>query len=161
MNLRTGYDQHRKVVVAILTFIYLTIIFAPFSSYFAAVSGRSLHITGKCSGDCDNDGCSIESSSAHTCCCWQKINRTLSAGCCTAKQPAASATKENITVIKCGLPCGKGKLFSIVKLFKDELPASLFSYINLSEKESVLVMSPLDRLVTRSEKPDFPPPEIS
>lgn len=54
----------------------MVIVFSP----LAPLAMHSKHVahtvTGECSGDCEVDGCSLERSAAHTCCCWQKKKHT-------------------------------------------------------------------------------------
>jgi hypothetical protein len=62
----------RYIVSLLMTTIYLLIVFTPLAPV-AMHSKRIAHaVTGECSGDCRIDGCSLERSAAHTCCCWQK-----------------------------------------------------------------------------------------
>jgi hypothetical protein len=52
--------------------IYLLIVFSPLAP-LAMQSKLVVHaIIGECSGDCRIDGCSLERSAAHTCCCGHK-----------------------------------------------------------------------------------------
>jgi hypothetical protein len=62
----------RYITSLLMTIIYLVIVFSP----LAPLAMQSQHIahavTGECSGNCEVDGCSLERSAAHACCCWQK-----------------------------------------------------------------------------------------
>lgn len=62
----------RYITSLLMTIIYMIIVFSP----LAPLAMHSKHVahavTGECSGDCEVDGCSLERSAAHTCCCWQK-----------------------------------------------------------------------------------------
>ncbi len=63
---------HRHITAYTLTLLYILITLTPLSP-LALKSARIAHaVTGECSGDCDIDGCSLESRANHTCCCWQK-----------------------------------------------------------------------------------------
>ena len=63
---------HRHFTSLLMTTIYLLIAVSPLSP-LAMQSKFLVHAaTGECSGDCKIDGCSLERSAAHTCCCWQK-----------------------------------------------------------------------------------------
>lgn len=64
--------SHRYITSLFLTMIYLLLMLSPLAS-FAMQSKLAAHaVTGECSGDCSIDGCSLERSADHTCCCWQK-----------------------------------------------------------------------------------------
>lgn len=68
-------SSHRYITSLLLTIIYLLIVFSPLAP-LAMQSKLVAHaVTGECSGDCRIDGCSLERSAAHTCCCWQKKRR--------------------------------------------------------------------------------------
>jgi hypothetical protein len=54
-----------------MTMIYLLIIFSPLTSR-ALQTKQTGHAVTECSGDCKTDGCSLERSAAHECCCWKK-----------------------------------------------------------------------------------------
>ena len=63
---------HRHITAYTLTLLYILITLTPLSP-LALKSAHIAHaVTGECSGDCDIDGCSLESRANHTCCCWQK-----------------------------------------------------------------------------------------
>lgn len=56
----------------LLTVLYAGIALSPLAP-FALKSARIAHaVTGECSGNCDIDGCPLESRINRTCCCWQK-----------------------------------------------------------------------------------------
>ena len=62
----------RYITSLLMTIIYLVIVFSPLAS-LAMQSQHIAHaVTGECSGNCKVDGCSLERSAAHACCCWQK-----------------------------------------------------------------------------------------
>lgn len=64
--------SHRYITSLLLTTIYLLIVFTPLAP-LAMQSKLIAHaVTGECSGDCRIDGCSLERSASHTCCCRQK-----------------------------------------------------------------------------------------
>ncbi len=58
----------------LMTTIYLLIVFTPLAPLAMQSKIVAHAVTGECSGDCKVDGCSLERSAAHTCCCWQKKN---------------------------------------------------------------------------------------
>lgn len=63
---------HRQITAPILTMLYILIALTPLSPVMLK-SARIAHaVSGECSGDCDIDGCSLESRANKTCCCWQK-----------------------------------------------------------------------------------------
>ncbi len=83
---------NRRTIAGVLTVIYVLIMFAPLAAFatHSNIFTRAVH--GECSGNCDIDGCSLESRANNTCCCAQKkqhqagIVPKLSTGdCCTAK----------------------------------------------------------------------------
>lgn len=64
--------SHRNITSLLMMAIYLLIVFSPLTP-LAMQSKLVAHaVTGECSGDCRIDGCSLERSANHTCCCWQK-----------------------------------------------------------------------------------------
>jgi hypothetical protein len=69
--------SHRYITSLILTMIYLLIVFSPLAPLAMQSKLVSHAATGECSGDCRIDGCSLERSAAHTCCCWQKKRREI------------------------------------------------------------------------------------
>ena len=63
---------NRYITSLLLTAIYMVIVFSPLAP-LAMQSKLVAHaVTGECSGNCKVDGCSLERSATHTCCCWQK-----------------------------------------------------------------------------------------
>jgi hypothetical protein len=60
-----------------MTMIYLLIMLSPLASFAMQLKPAANTVTGECSGDCRIDGCSVERSAAHTCCCWQKRQLTI------------------------------------------------------------------------------------
>ncbi len=87
---------HRYIASLMMVIVYLTIVFSPLAP-IAMKSKLVAHaLTGQCSGDCRIDGCSVERSAAHDCCCWQNRNKTdlasksarPSGGCCSVKHDA-------------------------------------------------------------------------
>jgi len=88
---------HRYITAAILTLLYILIALTPLSPLALKFPRFAHDVTGECSGDCDSDGCSLESRANHTCCCWQKklkqagvSQKPFSGSCCIL--PAAVAT---------------------------------------------------------------------
>ena len=64
--------SQRYIASLLLTTIYLLIVFSPLAT-LAMQSKLITHaVTGECTGDCRIDGCSLERSADHTCCCGQK-----------------------------------------------------------------------------------------
>ena len=70
-------NSHRYITSLLMTSIYLLIVLIPLAP--CALQSRYVAhaLTGECSGDCKVDGCSLERSAAHTCCCWQKKRSNL------------------------------------------------------------------------------------
>ncbi len=85
--------SHKYFTSLLMTIIYLLIAVSPLAP-FAMQSKFLVHaVTGECSGDCKIDGCSLERSAAHTCCCWQKkrndeskTHQHIEPGCCDIKK---------------------------------------------------------------------------
>jgi len=64
--------SQRYITSLLLTTIYLLIVFSPLAP-LAMQSKLVTHAaTEECSGNCGIDGCLLERSADHTCCCWQK-----------------------------------------------------------------------------------------
>ncbi|MFZ4857663.1 MAG: hypothetical protein ACOYL3_14820 [Desulfuromonadaceae bacterium] len=63
---------NRRTIAAVLTVIYVLILFAPLVSFAVQSSVFAHAVHGECSGNCDADGCSLESRTNHSCCCAQK-----------------------------------------------------------------------------------------
>ena len=89
--------SHRYITSLFLTMVYLVIVFSPLAPCAMQSKHISHAVTGECSGDCRIDGCSLERSAAHTCCCWLKAHREDSgprhagAECCAGSQQKAIA----------------------------------------------------------------------
>lgn len=134
---------NRSITSLLLTIIYLVIVCSP----LAPLAMQSKHIahavSGECSGDCRIDGCSLERSAAHTCCCAQKklsarnTPRTDSrddhqteapkqGGSCCGTQAPVEADTDSASVSTTSpqekrasissKPCGSGKLFALLAL---------------------------------------------
>lgn len=67
--------SHRNLTSLLLTLIYLLIVVSPLAPLAMQSKPVAHAVTGECSGDCRIDGCSLERSATHTCCCWQKKQR--------------------------------------------------------------------------------------
>jgi hypothetical protein len=90
----------RRQIAVVLTAVYMLIVLtplAPLAMYSKVVTHA---VTGECVGDCKICGCSLESQTSKTCCCWQKKQKQYSdarfsagAGCATKTAPAPSAAK--------------------------------------------------------------------
>ncbi|OGU16305.1 MAG: hypothetical protein A2076_12265 [Geobacteraceae bacterium GWC2_53_11] len=88
--------SHRYITSLFLTMVYLVIVFSPLAPCAIQSNVIAHAVTGECSGDCRIDGCSLERSAAHTCCCWlktqqDKATRQSPASCCISAQPKAMA----------------------------------------------------------------------
>jgi len=170
--------------------IYLLMVFSPLAP-LAMHSKRVAHaVTGECSGDCRIDGCSLEHSAAHACCCWQKKLKGAVAhadehavptvvkikkaakSCCAASQPAGhdhdSSTASNETTRKGTAktttigtaPCGS-KLFALWGFEKMPHLPHLFTAENSTPLEKSCSSSIPFRLTSRYNDPPDPPPQIS
>lgn len=101
--------SHRYITSLLLTTIYLLIVFIPLAPVAMQSKLVAHAVTGECSGDCKIDGCSLERSTTHTCCCWQRkqresseIHQHSSAGCCGT--PSASKGEDSKHGAGCCVP---------------------------------------------------------
>lgn len=164
-----------------MTFIYMVIVFSPLAP-LAMQSKLVAHaVTGECSGDCKIDGCSLERSAAHTCCCAQKklTQDPLAASplkprsCCAAKPDnehntendssasTNSSPKEKRSASIRSTPCGSGKLLALtsnetIQHLPYCSPESTYSPI-----QSTLFVHHPEGLTSRHGEPPDPPPIIS
>lgn len=83
----------RHITARFLMVLYLLIALTPLSPLLLQSAHIAHAVTGECSGDCDIDGCSLESRANHICCCRQKKMKksgmqqvAVSGSCCV---PAA------------------------------------------------------------------------
>jgi hypothetical protein len=60
---------HRRTIAGVMALLYVIILLVPLSVNSKHVAHA---ITGECSGDCEIDGCALESRANHTCCCVKK-----------------------------------------------------------------------------------------
>jgi hypothetical protein len=172
-----------------MTTIYLLMVLSPLAP-LAMQSKRVAHaVTGECSGDCQIDGCSLEHSAAHACCCWQKkLKETVvhadehamlpvvkikkgAKSCCAPSQPAGlnhdssasseTTRKETVKTTTIGTaPCGS-KLFAWLGTGKMlHLPYVFSGGISVPLEGYFSAQVP-DKLTSRSVEPPHPPPKIS
>lgn len=88
--------SHRYITSLFLTMVYLVIVFSPLAPCAIQSKVIAHAVAGECSGDCRIDGCSLERSADHTCCCWLKTHqddttRQSPASCCITARPKAGA----------------------------------------------------------------------
>ena len=90
----------RVTVALVLLLLYTGIALGPLSS-IALKSPHVAHLsTGECSGDCDIDGCPLESRINRTCCCWEKKHDVANSAvkvagdCCAIKVAVVPADPE-------------------------------------------------------------------
>ncbi len=182
--------SHRYITSLFMTAIYLLIVFTPLAPC-AMQSKRIAHaVTGECSGDCRVDGCSVERSAAHTCCCWQKkqhdaddhhstsdvcdthpsASTTVAhngASCCEAHvdhedgSVSRPATQKQRTTTISSSPCGSGKLSALLNVEAAQHLPFFFTGEIPSPGQSTLIVTPPDRLTSRYGDPPDPPPIIS
>jgi len=180
----------RYITSLLMTAIYLLLVFSPLAP-LAMHSKRVAHaVTGECSGDCQIDGCSLEHSAAHACCCWQKKLKGTVAhadehavppsvkikkatkSCCASSQSvvnehgSSSASNETTrketakTTTISTAPCGS-KLFAFLGSGKMLHLPYLFSEENVTPLEKVCSASLPAKLTSRYNDPPDPPPLIS
>ncbi|MFZ4855555.1 MAG: hypothetical protein ACOYL3_04095 [Desulfuromonadaceae bacterium] len=185
-----------------MTVIYLLILFTPLTLHSRMVAHA---ITGECSGSCEIDGCSLESRSAHSCCCAQKhqarAEKTAIAGsvggaestgkpgrnCCPPQRPAvaknsccakngtphrqensdqtaAPGTEEQSkhqVVLKCGSPCGKGKIQLLAAAGSSDVLPYIYAEKMIEPPHKETRYSPLTRrMASRHAEPPDPPPRL-
>lgn len=132
-------------------------------------SGRTL--SGTCSGNCANDGCSPANQKARTCCCWQKRqpSRPVTRDCCQKNdqiplsqlQPSTQPTPRNELVYKCGGPCGEKEACSLsAPEWEIILPAPCSTRI-LSALIKTPYLCSTFPFHSRPNKPPEPPPPDS
>ena len=171
-----------------LTVVYALIVM---SSLLPLAMGSKMvahAVTGECSGECDIDGCSLESRANHSCCCARKKPGQaviVKGSCCTAPQPDVAkkdccsttvqhqhdektpeigrkaATTRSETVYKCGSPCGNGRFIAIAGAGSSELlPCRYAEKIVPPHKNSHYpILS--QSMISRHAEPPEPPPIIS
>lgn len=79
--------------------LYILIALTPLSPLMLNSALIAHAVTGECSGECEIDGCPLESRSNHTCCCWQKKLKSSVAHkspqtppCCVPVMPVTAVT---------------------------------------------------------------------
>lgn len=98
----------KRGIAILLAAVYLLIAVGPLPGL--AVQSRH-HSPGSCTGDCERDGCSLESRLNHTCCCWKNKQQysapaepaTQSGLCCHTSLPASTvlaAAKETLSLVQ-------------------------------------------------------------
>ncbi|MFZ4857655.1 MAG: hypothetical protein ACOYL3_14780 [Desulfuromonadaceae bacterium] len=179
----------RRIIAGVLTLIYLLIMFAPLAAFATHSSGFARAVHGECSGNCDVDGCSLESRTNHTCCCAQKkqqqtgiVTKPSTGDCCEASKTAkpvvvkndcctkgsdkktGAVQKEKSTkaelVFKCGNRCGTGKQFVLVGTGTSELLLYIYSQRIAPHHEGTRFFSFSHRMTSRHSEPPEPPPRL-
>jgi hypothetical protein len=147
--------SRRLSIFWLMIALYAVVVMSP----LAPVAMRSAHLahalTGKCSGDCNICGCSLERRAAHTCCCWQKKLREQ------AHQPNHCKKMSHAPkiMLTCSCPCGSEKQLSYDVSAKFKLlPAQNQDFL-ASLYESRYFVNPPLILVDRRDEPPDPPPE--
>jgi hypothetical protein len=147
--------SRRHLISWLLIALYMVVVMSP----LAPAAMRSAYLahafTGKCSGDCNICGCSLERRAARTCCCWQKKLREQ------AHQPDHCKKKDQSRkiMLTCSCPCGSEKQLSpdVSGKFK-LLPARNQDFLSSFYESRYLANPPLILVDRRAEPPD-PPPE--
>jgi hypothetical protein len=163
-----------------MTAIYLLMVFSPLAP-LAMQSKRVAHaLTGECSGDCQIDGCSLEHSAAHACCCWQKKlkgtmahvdehdmrpvakTKKVAKSCCSQLPKRDVVQKKFAKTTTIGTaPCGSSKLFALWGTGKMLHLPYLFSGGIPAPLEGTFSPSIPDKLTSHIAEPPHPPPKIS
>jgi len=180
----------RYITSLLMTAIYLLMVFSPLAP-LVLQSKRVTHaLTGECSGDCQIDGCSLEHSAAHSCCCWQKKlkgtvahadehamtpavkNKKVAKSCCASSKPAGhdhdsssasneTTRKETAKTTTIGTaPCGSSKLFVLWGFEKMQHLPYLFTEENVTSLEKSCPSPIPASLTSRYNDPPDPPPLI-
>lgn len=124
----------RYIVALLLATIYLLTVLSPLISAAAQMSlGQSS--ARRCSGDCKVDGCSLERSATHTCCCWQVAQQETDAP--TSPATSDKPTEQTVESPMRGSCCGAGK---ISKAEKNNTGSNASTY-NASQKKHVTYIS--------------------
>ena len=100
---------NRRTIAGVLTLIYVLIMFAPLAAFATHSNIFTSAVHGECSGDCNADGCSLESRTNHTCCCAQK---KLHPASIAPKLPTdnCGATKSAVAPVTKGDCCAASKV---------------------------------------------------
>ncbi|MFZ4857646.1 MAG: hypothetical protein ACOYL3_14735 [Desulfuromonadaceae bacterium] len=166
--------MYRRTIAGVMVLLYVMILITPFSVHSRYVAHA---ITGECSGDCEIDGCSLESRSNHTCCCVMKKQQAAGAakvtagGCCAAggnpveqndnarKEYQSQKQNAKETVYRSGSSCGKGKLQILAASGFSELLLSLYDerITQPTYQERTYFISP-QQMTSRYTEPPEPPP---
>jgi len=67
----------RFTIAFVLLGLYAGIALSPLAPLALNLAPGAIPVNGECSGECDIDGCSPESRSKHTCCCWNKKQQSM------------------------------------------------------------------------------------
>jgi hypothetical protein len=148
--------SRRHLISWLLIALCVVVVMNPFAPGVIRSAYLAHAFTGKCSGDCDICGCSLERRAAHTCCCSQ---RKLSE---QAHQPDRHKEKDDCSkaiLLTCGRTCGDGESLSLDGSEKFELlPAQNQALLPTLDESGNMQHPPLSLADRRDEPPD-PLPE--
>lgn len=181
--------SRRYIVSLIMLAIYLLTVFRPIVSVAMQIT-LGLPAASQCSGDCRVDGCSLEKSAAHACCCWQmarkekndissRLDPSLTTdhktteqvtesprngSCCGASQ-TIKAEKDNTSKNKrltyiSSTPCGSGKAFVLPGFETSQHIPIFFTEETASPIQSRLSFNQPKDFTSRYCEPPDPPPII-
>ena len=164
LSAHTARCSFRHTIAAIMTALYLAMIFSPLAPFAMQSTGTAPVVVRECSGDCNLCGCSLESRAANTCCCSKKRQQQThihddgkdeTADCCKKDSVA------KMTVIACGCPCGDGKQAALSSSGTSEiLPFHFTEQFSIPHTDTTF-SNPIYRLASRHGEPPDPPPQNS
>jgi hypothetical protein len=141
----------------LLLALYTVIVMSP----LAPIAMRSAYLahalTGRCSGDCDICGCSLERRAARACCCWKKkVNEQASqSDHCKNKHGPPQI------ILTCSSPCGEKQVSVDVSGKLKLLPARNHDFPSVLFESRSIEKLPLILAANRDEPPDPPPKYIT
>lgn len=164
--------SHRQTTSMFLAIVYLLMVLSPLAPFAQQPKMVAHAVTGECSGDCSIDGCSLERSANHTCCCWQKKEKeSRPHDCClphrsegrdeAGHEKQDSSHHESAGTVLKRHPCGSTLPgFTLTVSETIHLPI-FYSYALSIPGQSILEPSAPVPLQSRPGDPPDPPPIIT
>ena len=131
--------SHRYITSLLLTTVYLLIVAGPVAPLAMQSKSVAHALTGKCSGDCMIDGCSLDRSASHTCCCWQKKRREASA----SHDPSQSDMRVTPPPVSAEVPAKRSGCCpaDVQDTDKNEVDAEAVSSVSPQKKRTATISS--------------------